>query len=82
MFVYEINYRHTWPIIWSFSSSANRAGTIPLVNMLLISSRNPVTIMVISYSKHKAVANDLVGQVLAGPLFLKVKIKFHFTNSK
>ena len=75
-----MNYKHTWPIIWSFSSSANRAGTIPLVNMLLISSRNPATIMVISYSKHKAAANGPVGQVLAGPLFLKVKIKFHFTK--
>ena len=30
----------------------------------------------------KAVANDLVGQVLARPLFLKVKLKFHFTKSK
>ena len=26
----------------------------------------------------KAVANGPVGQVLAGPLFLKVKTKFHF----
>ena len=37
-------------------------------------------------SKHlsivKAVANGPVGQVLAGPLFLKVKTKFHFTKSK
>ena len=32
--------------------------------------------------KFKAVANGLVGQVLAGPLFLKVKTKFHFTKSK
>ena len=30
----------------------------------------------------KAVANGPVGQVLAGPLFLKVKTKFHFTESK
>ena len=30
----------------------------------------------------KAVANSPVGQVLAGPLFLKVKTKFHFTKSK
>ena len=30
----------------------------------------------------KAVANGPVGQVLAGPLFLKVKTKFHFTKSK
>ena len=30
----------------------------------------------------KAVAGDPVGQVLAGPLFLKVKTKFHFTESK
>ena len=29
----------------------------------------------------KAVANGSVGQVLAGPLFLKVKTKFHFTKS-
>ena len=29
----------------------------------------------------KAVANGPVGQVLAGPLFLKVKAKFHFTKS-
>ena len=31
---------------------------------------------------YKAVANGLVGQVLAGPLFFKVKTKFHFTISK
>ena len=30
----------------------------------------------------KAIANGPVGQVLAGPLFLKVKTKFHFTKSK
>ena len=30
----------------------------------------------------KAVADGPVGQVLAGPLFLKVKTKFHFTESK
>ena len=30
----------------------------------------------------KAVADGPVGQVLAGPLFLKVKTKFHFTKSK
>ena len=34
---------------------------------------------VVSY---KAIANGLVSQVLAGPLFLKVKTKFHFTKSK
>ena len=35
------------------------------------------------YSNHiKAVANGPVGQVLTGPLFLKVKTKFHFTKSK
>ena len=31
---------------------------------------------------YKAVANGPVGQVLAGPLFVKVKTKFHFTKSK
>ena len=31
---------------------------------------------------NKAIANGPVGQVLAGPLFLKVKTKFHFTKSK
>ena len=30
----------------------------------------------------KAVADGPVGQLLAGPLFLKVKTKFHFTKSK
>ena len=30
----------------------------------------------------KAVADGPVGQVLAGPLFLKVKTKFHFSKSK
>ena len=29
----------------------------------------------------KTIANGPVGQVLAGPLFLKVKTKFHFTKS-
>ena len=29
----------------------------------------------------KAVADGPVGQVLAGPLFLKVKTKFHFTKA-
>ena len=33
-------------------------------------------------SFNKAVANSPVGQVLAGPLFLKVKTKFNFTKSK
>ena len=28
----------------------------------------------------KAIANSPVSQVFAGPLFLKVKIKFHFTE--
>ena len=31
---------------------------------------------------YKAVANGPVGQVLAGPLFLKLKTKFYFTKSK
>ena len=30
----------------------------------------------------KAVGNGPVGQILAGPHFLKVKTKFHFTKSK
>ena len=30
----------------------------------------------------KAVTDGPVGQVLAGPLFLKVKTKFNFTKSK
>ena len=30
----------------------------------------------------KAIANGPVGQVLAGPLVLKAKTKFHFTKSK
>ena len=30
---------------------------------------------------YKAVADGPVGQVLAGPLFLKVKTKFHFTKA-
>ena len=30
----------------------------------------------------KAVANGLVGQALARPLFLRVKAKFHFTENK
>ena len=29
----------------------------------------------------KATANGQVGQVFAGPLFLKVKTKFNFTNT-
>ena len=32
--------------------------------------------------KCKAVVDGPVGQVLATPLFLKVKTKFHFTESK
>ena len=32
--------------------------------------------------RFNAVANGPVGQVLAGPLLLKVKTKFHFTKSK
>ena len=31
---------------------------------------------------HKAIANSLVGKVLARPPFIKVKTKFHFTKSK
>ena len=30
----------------------------------------------------KAVADDLVDQILAGPQFLKVKTKFHYTENK
>ncbi len=33
----------TFPIIASRSSSANRAGTIPVVNILLINSKNPIS---------------------------------------
>ena len=35
-----------------------------------------------SCADSKAVADGPVGQVLAGPLFLKVKTKFNFTESK
>ena len=38
--------------------------------------------MLISATFSKAVANGLVGQILAGSLFLKVKTKFHFTKNK
>ena len=31
---------------------------------------------------YQGCVNGLVGQVLAGPLFLKVKTKLHFTESK
>ena len=35
-----------------------------------------------SESQTEAIANDSAGQVLARPLFLKVKTKFHFAKSK
>ena len=34
-----------------------------------------------TWDDSKAAANGPVGQVLAGPLFLKVKTKFHFTKA-
>ena len=37
---------------------------------------------VIKRDMFKAVADGPVGQVLGEPLFLKVKAKFHFTESK
>ena len=48
-------------------------GIGPLVLQACASSLTPIL---------KAVADGPVGQVLAGPLFLKVKTKFHFTKSK
>ena len=36
----------------------------------------------IFYVYHKAIADGPVGQVLARTLYLKVKIKFDFTESK
>ena len=55
------------------------------INLKEISSQlkkvEPATYVTIMH-KPKAVANGLVGQVLAGPLFLKVKTKFHFTKCK
>ena len=41
-----------------------------------------ICVYVVLLHFNKAVANGPVGQVLAGPLFLKVKTKFHFTKSK
>ena len=38
--------------------------------------------IIIIITSLKAVADGPVGQVLAGPLFVKVKTKFHFTKSK
>ena len=38
--------------------------------------------IVIKRAMFKAVADGPVGQVLGKPLFLKVKAKFHFTESK
>ena len=40
------------------------------------------SIIYFSATLSKAVANGLAGQVLTGPLFLKVKTKFHFTKNK
>ena len=41
-----------------------------------------ITRLFINTALAKAIANGPVGQVLAGPLFLKVKTKFYFTKSK
>ena len=47
----------------------------------------PYTVPAYSYwvsfhNRYKAVVDGPVGQILAGPLFLKVKTNFHFTESK
>ena len=36
----------------------------------------------VAWPPNKAVVNGPVGQVLAGPLFLKVKATFHFTERR
>ena len=35
-----------------------------------------------TWDNSKAIANGLVGQVFVGPLFLKVKTKFHFAKKQ
>ena len=47
-----------------------------------IQRKSPYYASLLHHMILKAVANDPVGQVLARPLFVKVKTKFHFTKSK
>ena len=55
----------------------------PSLNWEFISWKNMTAAnTVIKRAMFKAVADGPVGQVLGGPLFLKVKTKFHFTESK
>ena len=39
-------------------------------------------IFIITITNSKAVADGPVGQVLAAPLFFKIKMKLHFTETK
>ena len=39
-------------------------------------------IVIITITNSKALADGLVGQVLAAPLFFKMKMKLHFTETK
>ena len=39
-------------------------------------------IVIITITNSKAIADGPVGQVLAAPLFFKMKMKLHFTETK
>ena len=49
---------------------------------ILIYKMIKLIIALSSFGLRKAIADGPAGQVLAGPLFLKVRIKLHFTKSK
>ena len=60
----------------------SRTGFNELYGLRLLHHTNGLACVVDCLIRYKAVANGPVGQVLAGPLFLKVNTKFHFTKSK
>ena len=65
-----------WALLkYAFVVKHHSAFSIDLILMILI---QPDHLKTCGTTPGKAIANGLVGQVLAGPLFLKVKTKFHF----
>ena len=69
-----------WALLkYAFVIKHHSPFSIGLILMILI---QPDHLKTCGTTPGKAVPNGPVGQVLAGPLFLKVKTKFHFAKSK
>ena len=62
-----MNSKLTVPIMPSFSSSGNSAGTMPVVSMLLISSRKPERVMHDHIIRYSADIMPVVSLLLISP---------------